>query len=141
MYRDHRIGVVVLAFNEEDLIAETLQGIPPFVDRIFAVDDGSTDRTYERMLACQSLDARIEIIQHEHNEGLGKSVTDGYLASLATDVDITVIMDGDNQMHPADLPALLDKIILGGYDYAKGNRCCIRTLSLCRVIASLAMPC
>jgi glycosyltransferase involved in cell wall biosynthesis len=122
MYKEHRIGVVVPAYNEEKLISETLQGIPSIVDHIFVVNDGSTDRTHEKILACQSRDPRIMVIKHEKNEGLGKSVADGYLASLETDVDITVIMDGDNQMHPADLPALLDKIIVGGYDYAKGNR-------------------
>src|SRR5262249_6212335 len=32
------------------------------------------------------------------------------------------VMDGDGQMDPGDLPALLDSIIVDGFDYAKGNR-------------------
>ena len=54
--------------------------------------------------------------------GLGQSLIDGYLASLKTDADITVVMAGDNQMDPADLPTLLDTLIDGRNDYVKGNR-------------------
>jgi len=74
MYKEHRIGVVVPAYNEEKLISETLQGIPSIVDLIFVVNDGSTDQTYEKILACQSRDPRIMVIKHESNEGLGKIV-------------------------------------------------------------------
>jgi glycosyltransferase involved in cell wall biosynthesis len=122
MYKDHRIGVVVPAYNEEVLILETLLGIPAYVDSIFAVNDGSRDNTRNIIQSQQKIDNRITIIDHSTNKGLGQSITDGYLASLASPVDITVIMDGDNQMHPDDLPNLLDKIIEKDFDYAKGNR-------------------
>ncbi len=42
LYRGKRIAIVVPAYNEEDLIAETLDGIPDYVARVYAVDDGST---------------------------------------------------------------------------------------------------
>lgn len=40
VYRGRRIAVVVPAYNEEDLIGETLGGIPDYVARVYAVDDG-----------------------------------------------------------------------------------------------------
>lgn len=122
MYKKHKIGVVVPAYNEEQLILQTLGGMPDLVDHLFVVNDCSSDRTLELIRQQQARDSRIQIINHETNKGLGQSLIDGYLASRAADVDITVVMAGDNQMHPADLPTLLDPIVERGYDYVKGNR-------------------
>lgn len=122
MYKNHRIGVVVPAYNEEELILETLGGMPELIDRIFVVNDASRDRTLELIRGRREVDPRIEIINHETNKGLGQSLIDGYLAAARSDVDITVVMAGDNQMHPGDLPALLDPIIERKFDYVKGNR-------------------
>jgi glycosyltransferase involved in cell wall biosynthesis len=47
MYRGNKIAVVVPAYNEEELIQETMSGIPDYVDRIYVINDGSTDRTEE----------------------------------------------------------------------------------------------
>ena len=51
-----RIGVVVPAYNEELLIGETLSGIPEYVDRIYVIDDASTDRTGEIVKTLGSTD-------------------------------------------------------------------------------------
>ena len=122
MYINHRIGVVVPAYNEELLIQETLEGFPDYIDRIFVIDDGSRDTTPEIIKQRQKTDQRIEVILHETNQGLGQSLIDGYLASRNSDVDITAVMAGDNQMHPDDLPGILDKIIDEEYHYVNGNR-------------------
>lgn len=122
MYKNHKIGVVIPAYNEAVLIKETLEGIPEYVDTLFVVNDGSTDKTLECIQSRQTTDPRVHIINHETNQGLGQSVIDGYAKSKESDIDITVVMDGDNQMHPADLPRLLDKIIEDDFDYVKGNR-------------------
>ncbi|MFH0913730.1 MAG: glycosyltransferase [Chloroflexota bacterium] len=47
MYQGKKVGVVVPAYNEEKLIGPTLETIPAFVDRIYMIDDGSTDATPE----------------------------------------------------------------------------------------------
>ena len=49
MYKKRSIGVVVPALNEEMLIVPTLASMPAFVDRIYVVDDGSTDSALGRM--------------------------------------------------------------------------------------------
>lgn len=122
MYREHKVNVIVPAFNEELLIGDTLLGMPDFVDVIIAIDDCSTDKTNVIIREVSQNDDRINLIVHEKNQGIGQSLIDGYLASLETDGDVTVVMAGDNQMDPRDLPNLLDTLIDGNHDYVKGNR-------------------
>ncbi|MBN2004644.1 MAG: glycosyltransferase family 2 protein [Anaerolineae bacterium] len=122
MYKDHKIAVVVPAYNEEDLILETLSGIPVYVDSIIVVNDASADKTAELLQRQSQADSRIRVITHETNKGLGQSLIDGYVDSKNSDLDITAVMAGDNQMHPDDLVGLLDKLIEEGFDYVKGNR-------------------
>jgi glycosyltransferase involved in cell wall biosynthesis len=122
VYKSKKIGVVVPAYNEEMLILDTLKSIPDCIDHIFVVEDGSQDRTHALIQEQQQKDARIQLIAHPVNQGLGKSLIDGYLASLKSDIEYTAVMAGDNQMHPDDLPVLLDQLVEQGYDYVKGNR-------------------
>ncbi|WP_440946662.1 glycosyltransferase family 2 protein [Methanosarcina sp. T3] len=115
-----RIGVVVPAYNEEQLISETLSGIPEYVDRIYVIDDGSTDRTGE--IVKKFGDQRIVYLRHEVNKGVGAGIIDGYKLALKDEMDIVAVMAGDNQMDPAQLPRLIFPIIEGLADYTKGNR-------------------
>jgi glycosyltransferase involved in cell wall biosynthesis len=122
MYKDNKIAVVIPAYNEGDLITETLTSMPDFIDTMYVVHDCGIDDTLQRIQDFQVNDARVILINHEENKGVGQSLIDGYLESAKSDNDITVVMAGDNQMDPADLPALLDKLIEEGFDYVKGNR-------------------
>lgn len=122
MYKENKIGVVVPAYNEEELILITLNRIPQYVDNIFVINDASNDNTFNLIEEQKKKDSRIVIINHITNKGLGQSLIDGYIASKNEYIDITAIMAGDNQMSPDDLPALLDKIIDEDIDYVKGNR-------------------
>jgi glycosyltransferase involved in cell wall biosynthesis len=122
MYKNHKIAAVVPAYNEEKLIGETLSSIPEYVDRIYAVDDGSTDRTFEIVQEFAKKDSRIVCIKHEKNRGLGAAIVTGYKRALQDKMDIVAVMAGDNQMDPKDLSTLLDPIVEGKVDFAKGNR-------------------
>jgi dolichol-phosphate mannosyltransferase len=115
-----RIAVVIPAFCEEKLIGRTLRGLPRFVDAIYVVDDGSPDATSD---AAQAVgDPRLRLIRHAQNRGVGAAIVSGYRAALADQADAVVVMAGDAQMDPADLPALLAPVVSGRADYVKGNR-------------------
>jgi glycosyltransferase involved in cell wall biosynthesis len=120
MLAGRSVAVVVPAFDEERLIGTTLGGIPEFVDHVFVVDDASNDATAER--ARSSGDARVEVISHERNQGVGAAILTGYQRALAAGIDVTCVMAGDNQMDPADLEAIAGPVARGEADYAKANR-------------------
>jgi len=121
-YRGERIAVVIPAYNEEKLIGEVLAGIPDYVTRVYAVNDGSTDRTGTIIDAYARRDARVVPIHHNPNRGVGAAITAGYKQAVEDGMDIAAVMAGDNQMDPGYLPSLLDPIVDGRADYAKGNR-------------------
>ena len=63
MYKEHSIGVVIPTKNEENHIKDTVETLPDFVDKIYVVDDGSTDKTSE--IVKTLTDQRIHLIRHE----------------------------------------------------------------------------
>ena len=122
MYKEHKIGVVILAHNEENHIKDTIETLPDFIDKIYVVDDGSADKTAEIVKTLTEQNQRIHLIQHEVNKGPGAALVTGYKAALKEEMVAIVKMDGDNQMDPEQLPNLLEPIIEGKADYTKGNR-------------------
>jgi glycosyltransferase involved in cell wall biosynthesis len=123
VFRGLRIAVVVPAFNERNKIAATVATVPDLVDDVIVVDDASRDDTAaQAAAAARSHPATVEVIRHAANRGVGGAITTGYRRALALGADIAVVMAGDGQMDPGDLPALLAPIARGDADYVKGNR-------------------
>ncbi len=122
MYRDQTIGIVVPAYKEVPHIRRTLETMPTFVDHLVVVDDCSPDATSEVTRELARTDPRIHLIRHDVNGGVGKAISSGYIWCRDNDVDIAVVMAGDGQMDPADLPNLLDPVVEDRADYTKGNR-------------------
>ncbi len=120
MLEAKRIAVVIPAFREARLIGRTLSTLPRFVDAIYVVDDGSPDDTSRAASAVA--DARLRVIRHSENQGVGAAIVTGYRAALADHADVIAVMAGDAQMDPADLPAVLAPVVSGRADYVKGNR-------------------
>jgi glycosyltransferase involved in cell wall biosynthesis len=123
MYKEHTVCVVVPAYNEEKLIGRVLETMPAYVDKIVVVDDKSTDRTAEIVRnAANKPGGRIVLIQHEENQGVGGAIVSGYKWARDNQMSVTAVMAGDAQMDPDDLPNLLEPVVTGQVDYAKGNR-------------------
>ncbi len=122
MYRKHKIAISVPAYNEESLIRKTLETIPLFVDLIVVVDDKSKDKTVDEIKKVIKKDKRINLIAADENVGLGHTVIKGHEFAAKKQVEIIVVMAGDNQMDPQYLPKLLDALIDNSIDYTKGNR-------------------
>lgn len=140
MYENHTIGVVVIAYNENGHVGQVIDTMPDFVDRVYVVDDGSTDGTWTEIRHHASranasydddppvtatgveLSPRVLTIRHDRNTGAGGAKKTGYRRARQDGVDVVATMDGDNQMDPAELSRFLDPIVNGRAGYAKGNR-------------------
>jgi glycosyltransferase involved in cell wall biosynthesis len=123
MYANKKIGVVVPAYNEEKLIGKVVETAPPYVDRIFVIDDSSTDATPHVLASLKSrYNGKLNIIRHPLNQGVGAAIVTGYKACLAENIDVAVVMAGDAQMDPTQLPALLDQVVRDQADYTVGDR-------------------
>ncbi len=125
MFQGAKVSVVVPAFNEEERIGRVLAAMPLEVDEIFVVDDASRDATVARASAHARTDGRVTVCAHGENRGVGAAIVTGYRAALARGGgarDAFVVMAGDGQMDPRDLPALVAPVARGDADYVKGNR-------------------
>jgi glycosyltransferase involved in cell wall biosynthesis len=122
MYKDKSICVVVPAYNESAQICKVVSTMPEFVDRIVIVDDASQDHTVETVQQNRKEIAKIEIIRHETNQGVGAAISTGYKWSRDHQYDVTAVMAGDGQMDPAELDKIIEPIVDHSCDYVKGNR-------------------
>jgi dolichol-phosphate mannosyltransferase len=116
----YRIGVVIPAYRVERHIERVVRAIPAYVRSIIVVVDCSPDATYERVKSVA--DARLTVILHETNQGVGGAMQSGFREALRQELDIVVKMDGDDQMDPSEMPRLLQPLIDGRADMSKGNR-------------------
>ena len=114
MYKEKAIGVVVPAFNEEKLIGRVIENMPKFVDKIVIVEDCGKDNTLSVVEGyVNKFPNRVVLIRHETNQGVGGAIATGYKWCRDQKIDATVVMAGDAQMDPNDLPALLILWLMG----------------------------
>ncbi|MBX0285453.1 glycosyltransferase family 2 protein [Halomicroarcula sp. F28] len=132
-YDGATVAVVVPAYNESGLVGGVIETVPDYVDRVYVVEDGSTDdtwaeiRTTAKRINAESpsggeFDRRVVPIRHEENRGVGGAIKTGYLAARDDRIDVTAVMGGDAQMRPELLAGVIDPIVADEADYVKGNR-------------------
>ena len=104
------VSVVVPLFNEEEnvpiLQSELRAALSGLVHEIVFVDDGSVDRTVEQIETAPN----IRVIRFEKNAGQSAAIYAGLQAAHGT---TAVLIDGDLQNDPADIPRLLAEIARG----------------------------
>lgn len=105
-----RVSIVLPAFNEEAVIAETVHACLRASERlcpnaeVIVVDDGSRDRTGAIADELAAGDARVVACHHPTNRGYGAALISGFAAARG---DLIFFMDGDGQFDIEDLAALL----------------------------------
>jgi glycosyltransferase involved in cell wall biosynthesis len=139
MNRGTSLGVVIPAHNEEGFVGRVIETLPSFVDRAYVVDDASTDGTWGEIQRHAELvngppspdavanggrqfDPYIVTIRHDENRGVGGAIKTGYRRAREDGIDVIAVMAGDGQMDPDYLDRIVDPVIQGRADYAKGSR-------------------
>ncbi|MCD4685825.1 MAG: glycosyltransferase family 2 protein [Anaerolineae bacterium] len=115
MLNSQRVSVIIPVMNEEAIIDTILSQIEAqeLVDEIIVVDDGSSDRTPEIVKTHE----RVTLVQHPYNIGNGAAVKSGIRAATG---DIVLMLDGDGQHPPSEIPNLLQ--YMDRYDMVVGAR-------------------
>jgi len=120
MIEDRKIAVVIPAYRVAEKIGDVIRCMPDCIDKIIVIDDASPDDVTQRVERMQ--DPRVILVRHRQNQGVGGATVTGMIEAMQRGYDIIVKCDGDGQMNPADIPQLVDPLIRGLADHAKGCR-------------------
>ncbi len=117
------LSVVVPVYNEEESVGPLVNAVRDALAQgpeweLVLVDDGSRDRTVERIQALAKEDPRVRLVRLARNYGQTPAMQAGFDESRGA---IVVSMDGDLQNDPLDIPKLLAKMD-EGYDLVAGYR-------------------
>jgi glycosyltransferase involved in cell wall biosynthesis len=118
------LSVIVPILNEVENIPELQRQLHASLEQtrityeVLYVDDGSTDGSYEALATIAALDTHVRAIQFRRNFGQTAAIAAGIAEARG---DLVILMDGDLQNDPADIPRFLDQIN-AGYDVVSGWR-------------------
>ena len=132
------LSVVIPVYNEEENIFELIESIEgvfrsEYVDyEVIFVNDGSTDKTEERLNEIAQRDSKYKAIHFRRNFGQTAAISAGIVHATG---DVIVMMDGDLQNNPKDIPMMLKKLD-EGYDLVSGWRKNRKDKALSRIIPS-----
>ena len=117
-----RIAVVIPCYKVSRHLAGVLSRIGSEVTAIYCVVDGCPDGSFEIATQAASVDPRIRVISLSKNSGVGFAFISGTKQALSDGAEIIVKLDGDGQMHPEQIPLVVEPLVHDDADFAKGNR-------------------
>jgi glycosyltransferase involved in cell wall biosynthesis len=116
--KKQKIVAVIPALNEEGNLRTLLKRFPrKVVDQIVVVDDGSRDKTSSVAKGEGAI-----VVQHGRNLGVGAAIKSGYSKALELNADIILVVAGDGQHDPREIPNLIKPILEDEADYVVGDR-------------------
>ncbi|RMH65638.1 MAG: glycosyltransferase [Calditrichaeota bacterium] len=116
------ISIVIPMLNEEESLPELTRRLDEALTRtgqtfeIIFIDDGSTDRSFERVRALKSTYPAIRAIRFNKNFGKSAALSEGFRLARG---EVVITMDADLQDDPAEIDALMRKLD-EGYDLVSG---------------------
>jgi len=115
--RSVKLMVGIPAYNEERTIADIVERALPYAVEVVVADDGSTDLTPVRAYR-----AGARVLRHRSNEGKGAAVATLFDYALRSGADVLVLLDGDGQHDPDEIPSVALPCIENEADVVVGSR-------------------
>lgn len=112
-----KIIAAIPAYNEEKHIGEVVSKALRHVDQVYVIDDGSSDKTEEIARTAGAI-----VIRHHVNMGKGEAINTAFNLAREIRPIAMVILDGDNQHDPDEIPLLLKPILNKRCDMVVGSR-------------------
>lgn len=120
---DKLLSIIIPAFNEKNTIEKILEKIEqvkfPCAKEIIAVDDCSTDGTFEKIKGLKHKYADLKVYRNDRNSGKGTTVREGFKYAQG---DVAIIQDADLEYDPNDIPKVIQPILEGYADVVYGSR-------------------
>ncbi len=113
-----KIAILIPAYNEEANIQKVIKKCLPFKLDLIIVDDGSTDKTLEKVKTFKE----ITVLSHSQNQGKGKSLQTGLNFILKKGYQGVITLDADNQHEVKEVPHFLKEIKRDKADLIIGSR-------------------
>ena len=115
------IAVVIPSYKVKKHILGVIESIGPEVSCIYVVDDCCPDES-GKFVEDNCKDPRVKVIKNSMNLGVGGAVMVGYQNAIEGGATVLVKIDGDGQMDSSQIWRLVQPVLQGTADYAKGNR-------------------
>jgi len=112
-----KVVAAIPCFNTEPFVAAMVPRARKYVDQVIVIDDGSSDGTADAARAAGAL-----VISHNVNSGYGAAIKSCFEVARANAADVLVILDGDGQHNPDEIPQLLGPVLRGEADLVIGSR-------------------
>lgn len=123
MYKQHRILLMIPAYNDETNVGKVIEKIPKdIVDGVVFVNDGSQDKTGEVIKEGLKKLGFGVLINFEKNRGLGPGFKTMFDYAKKEKYDIGVIVAGDDQDDPRELHKLVKPLVNSGHHLVQGSR-------------------
>ena len=111
------VAALIPSYYEEAHIQDVARRTLAQLDHVLVLDDGSTDRTAE-----EARKSGAEVLRHEKNQGKGAAIKTGMRELTGRGFPYVLILDGDGQHLPEEIPGFLEEANRSGAAFVVGNR-------------------
>ncbi len=109
--------VIIPTYNEVKHLGSLLHEVKNYLSDIIVINDGSSDSTAQVAASCGAV-----VITNLHNQGKGASLIKGFAYALEAGFESVLVMDGDGQHRPQDIPKFLAAAQDASWGLIVGNR-------------------